>query len=90
MKSPIEGHSEVVNCFRERVEKFQDLKADGSNTLNGLEKSIGTGKSVCKNRLDVKSSKSNDSERDIKDARKLFFFCLEIVLKAMILVLRSI
>ncbi|KAM1581357.1 hypothetical protein ACFX10_029217 [Malus domestica] len=39
---------------RERVEKFQDLKADGSNTLNGLEKSIGTGKSVCKNRLDVK------------------------------------
>ncbi|KAM1055840.1 hypothetical protein EV1_029080 [Malus domestica] len=46
MKSPIEGHSEVVNCFRKRVEKFQDLKADGSSTLNGLEKTINVNESA--------------------------------------------
>ncbi|KAM1995776.1 hypothetical protein ACFX15_028794 [Malus domestica] len=31
---------------RERVEKFQDLKADGSNTLNGLEKTINVNESA--------------------------------------------
>ncbi|KAM1276845.1 hypothetical protein ACFX13_030013 [Malus domestica] len=66
MKSPIEGHSEVVNCFRERVEKFQDLKVDGSSTLNGLEKSIGTDKSLCKNRQDIKVEQYMRKDSDPK------------------------
>ncbi|KAM5583448.1 hypothetical protein ABKV19_003375 [Rosa sericea] len=54
MTAPLEGPSEVVNSFRESVGKFQDLKADQSNNLNGVEKFIRPDKSFCNNHIDIK------------------------------------
>ncbi|XP_009337363.2 uncharacterized protein LOC103929830 isoform X1 [Pyrus x bretschneideri] len=66
VKSPTEGHSEVVNCFRERVETLKDLKAGGSSTLNGLENFIGADKSLCKNRPDIRVEQYMRKDSDPK------------------------
>lgn len=65
-KSPTEGHSEGVNSFGERVEKFQDLKADQSSTVNGSEKFIGTDTSLCRSRIDMKVEQCKSKDSDAK------------------------
>ncbi|PQM32803.1 uncharacterized protein Pyn_35508 [Prunus yedoensis var. nudiflora] len=65
-KSPTEGHSEGVSSFGERVEKFQDLKADQSSTVNGPEKFIGTDTSLCRSRIDMKVEQCKSKDSDAK------------------------
>lgn len=66
MTSPLDGDSENVNSFRERVGKFQDLKPDQSNTLNGSEKFIGADKSFCNNHIDIKVAQRKRKDSDPK------------------------
>ncbi|XP_062013220.1 uncharacterized protein LOC133729671 [Rosa rugosa] len=61
--SPLEGPSEVVNSFRESVGKFQDLKADQSNNLNGV---IRPDKSFCNNHIDIKVAQCKRKDSDPK------------------------
>lgn len=66
MTSPLDGDSENVDSFRERVGKVQDLKADQSNTLNGSEKFIGADKSFCNNHIDIEVAQCKRKDSDPK------------------------